>query len=404
MNALDLLIQRGYIQQSTDADALREHLAAGPVTFYIGFDPTADSLHIGHMLQLMLMAWLQRLGHRPIVVHGGGTAMVGDPTGKDKTREFLDEDRIRANLAGQRKVFDRFLDLAPEGAAPTGNQAVLENNADWLCKLNYVAFLRDIGQHFSVNRMIASESARLRLERNQGLSFIEFNYHLLQSYDFLWLYRKHGCTLELGGDDQWFNILGGADLIRREEGAVVHCATTPLMVTADGKKMGKTEAGAVWVDGDKLAPYDYYQFWVNVDDRDVGRFLRLYTFLDLARIEELERLDGADIREAKRVLAWEATALAHGAAEADRAAEAAAAAFSGGVSADMPTFPTAFPRPIVELLADSGLVQSRSAARRLIAQGGVRVGDARVTDVDAVLDGESVLWAGKKKAVRVVGL
>jgi tyrosyl-tRNA synthetase len=398
MHVLDLLAARGFIQSHTDLDALRGHMDAGPVTFYVGFDPTGDSLHVGHLLPVMAMHWLQAAGHKPIVLLGGGTAMVGDPSGKDKSREMITPDQIAHNLAGQRVQFGRFLDL---GEGPSG--AVMVNNADWLMDLGYIRFLRDVGKHFSVNKMLTAESAKQRLERNQGLSFIEFNYHLLQSYDFLVLLREHGCTLQLGGDDQWFNILGGADLIRRETGTVAHALTVPLLARADGKKMGKTESGAVWLDPARVSAYDYFQYWVNVDDRDVVRFLKLYTRLPLARIAELEALEGADVREAKKVLAREATVLAHGEAAATEAAAAAAKVFSGGASADMPTFKVALPAPVVDLMAASGLCKSKGEARRLIKQGGARIEGERVTSVDAILASDAVLWAGKKRAVRILG-
>jgi len=404
-DALRVLESRGYIKQSTDRDALQRHFAAGPVAFYVGFDPTGESLHVGHLLPIMAMAWLQKAGHRPVIVHGGGTAMIGDPSGKDKTRDILTPEKIAHHLVRQRPQFGRFLDVAPPGEAPVGAQAILRDNADWLLPLNYIQFLRDIGQHFSVNRMLSAESARLRLERNQGLSFIEFNYHLLQSYDFLVLHRAHGCTLQLGGDDQWFNILGGVDLIRREAGAEAHALTVPLLSTADGKKMGKTESGAVWLDPDLLSPFDYYQYWVNVVDADVGRFLRLYTFLPDDEISALEALQGADLRRAKQVLAREATTLAHGAAAAE-AAEAAAAALFGGQGAGdaAPTCAVAFPLPAVDALVAAGLATSKGEARRLIQGGGVRydAGDGKAAiGVDAVLSGPGVLWKGKKDPVRL---
>lgn len=408
MNPFDLLQARGLIKQHTDADALRRAFDAGPLVFYVGFDPTAPSFHVGNLVPIMAMAWMQRMGHKGIVVHGGGTAMIGDPSGKDESRELITPQQIRDNLAGQRGLFSKFLDLVPEPETPpdaagwTDRRAILRDNADWLLPLHYVSFLRDVGRHFSVNHMLSAEGTRQRLERGQGLSFIEFNYHLLQSYDYLVLHNAYNCTLQVGGDDQWFHILGGIDLIRRETGHAVHGFTLPLVTTADGKKMGKSVAGAVWVDAARLSPYDYYQFWVNVHDQDVGRFLRLYTFLDLERVQELERLQGADIREAKRALAFEATALAHGEAAAAAAAEAALAAFSGGVSADMPSFQTALPRPVVEVLVGGGLAKSRSDAKRLIQGGGVSFGDERISDINAELRSEGVLWAGKKRAVRVV--
>jgi tyrosyl-tRNA synthetase len=399
MHVLDTLISRGFIQQSTDMDALRESLSAGSVSFYVGFDPTGDSLHVGHLLPVMAMAHLQRAGHRPIIVLGGGTAMVGDPSGKDKTREIITEDQIRHNMAGQQVQFGRFLNLSDLGE---DDGPVMVDNGEWLKALNYIEFLRDIGKHFSVNRMLSAESARQRLERNQGLSFIEFNYHLLQSYDFLVLHERYGCTLQLGGDDQWFNILGGADLIRRERGRDVHALTVPLLTTADGKKMGKTERGAVWLDAKQLSPYDYFQYWINVHDADVGRFLRLYTFMELSEIEKLEALQGAEIRKAKQVLAYETTKLAHGGEEAERALKAAREVFSGAGSRDMPTIEMSLPVSIIDILVTSQLAKSRGAARRLIQQGGARIGRDKVTDVDAVLEDEGVVWAGKKRAVKVV--
>ncbi len=406
MHILDELQARGVIRTSTDLSALREAMDAGPVTFYIGFDPTGDSLHVGHLTQVLTMRRLQQAGHRPIVVLGGGTAIVGDPTGKDATRAILTRENIQSNVAVFRKQIGRLLRMAPGDAFVEGdNAAIAVNNADWLLDLGYISFLRDIGKHFSVNKMVTAEGTRQRLDRNQGLSFIEFNYHLLQSYDYLELFRRYGCTLQVGGDDQWFNILGGVDLIRREAASSVSAFTTPLITTADGKKMGKTEAGAVWLDPAKLSPYDYFQYWVNVQDADVGRFLRIYTDLSLDSIAELERLQGADTREAKRVLALEATAMLHGRAEADTAADAARAAFSGGVSEDMPTLSVTLPVDLVDVLQTSGLCKSRSDARRQIAQGAVRLGAGRDTMVDdpkLELMEETVVWRGRKTCVRVV--
>jgi tyrosyl-tRNA synthetase len=420
MHVLDQLSARGFLQQCSDPDALRRALDAGPVTFYVGFDPTGDSLHVGHLLPIMAMAWLQRAGHRPIIVLGGGTAMVGDPSGKDKTRDILDRAQIAANLAGQRVQFGRF--LAVEGVPGSGalpeqahSPAAMVDNGDWLLPLSYIDFLRDIGRHFSVNRMLGAESVRQRLERDQGLSFIEFNYHLLQSYDFLVLFRERGCTLQLGGDDQWFNILGGVDLVRREEGATCHALTVPLLTTADGRKMGKTEAGAVWLDPTKVLPYDYFQYWLNVADADALRFLRLYTFLSDAEIAAFEGLEGAALRSAKRALAVAATALAHGPAEAAQADRVSAWLFGDREGTDradmvellratraMPMVELALPVPLTRALVDSGLCASLGEARRLIQQGGARVWEERVPGIDAVLDAPAVLWAGKKKAALVV--
>jgi tyrosyl-tRNA synthetase len=396
MDALETLIARGFIKSHTDLDALRSAMDAGPLSFYVGFDPTGDSLHIGHLLPVMAMAHMQQAGHKPIVVLGGGTAMVGDPSGKDKTREILTPDKIRSNLESMRVQFGRFLEL---------DGCEVLDNAEWLMGLGYIQFLRDVGKHFSVNKMLTAEGMRQRLDRNQGLSFIEFNYHLLQSYDFLVLHDRYGCTLQLGGDDQWFNILGGVELIRRERQKSAHALTIPLLQTADGKKMGKTEKGATWLDPAQCSPYDYFQYWVNVHDADVGRFLRLYTFLPIAEIEALEALEGAQIRDAKQVLAFEATRLAHGEEEAKKAQDAARAAFSGGVSVDMPTHGLAFPVSILDALIETGLCKSKGDARRQIQQGAVRLGadrDQQVSGTDIVLEDETVIWKGKKSCVRLV--
>lgn len=387
MSTFETLKARGFIHQSTDEGELARLLDGGPVTFYAGYDPTAPSLHVGHLVPLMAMATLARAGHRPIAVVGGATALIGDPSFRDTTRELADEAQVAENLRGIRRQVE----------ALCGGEVV--DNADWIRPLNYIGFLRDIGSHFSVNRMLSAEGTRLRLERNQGLSFIEFNYVLLQAYDYLELYRRRGCQLQIGGGDQWFNIVMGVELVRRLTGAHVHAFTVPLLTTASGAKMGKTAAGAVWLDGQKVSPYDYFQFWMNADDRDVERFLALFTFLDLAEIAEVMK---GDIRDAHRRLAYEATAVLHGAREAHAAAEAARAAFAGGVSANMPTHAAVLPAPIVDLLVAAGLADSKGAARRLIQQGGVSVGEARVGDVAATLDHEAVLWAGKKRAVRIV--
>jgi len=396
MNTVETLQARGFIKSHTDLDALSTALTDGPVTFYVGFDPTGDSLHVGHLLPVMAMAHLQQAGHKPIVVLGGGTAMVGDPSGKDKTREILTPEKIQLNLAAMQVQFGRFLDI-------DGCEVV--DNAEWLMGLGYINFLRDVGRHFSVNKMMTAEGIKQRLERNQGLSFIEFNYHLLQSYDFLVLHDKYGCTLQVGGDDQWFNILGGVELIRRERQAASHALTIPLLQTADGKKMGKTEKGAVWLDAAKVSAYEYFQYWINAHDADVGRFLKLYTFLPLDEIEALEALKGADVRKAKAVLAFEATKLAHGEAEAIKARDAAAAAFSGGVSDDMPTVAVALPTAILDVLVAAGLCKSKGDARRQIQQGAVRLGagrDVKVDDVNLSVSEETVVWRGKKNCARII--
>jgi len=396
MDVIETLKARGFLKSHTDLDSISDALNAGSVTFYVGFDPTGSSLHVGHLLPVMAMAHMQAAGHRPIVLLGGGTAMVGDPSGKDKTREILTPAKIQSNLESMKAQFGQFLDLS---------KAEVVNNADWLLGLGYINFLRDVGRHFSVNKMMGAEGIKQRLDRNQGLSFIEFNYHLLQSYDFLVLHERFGCTLQMGGDDQWFNILGGVELVRRERQQGVHAITHPLLQTADGKKMGKTEKGAVWLDPKQCSPYDYFQYWVNVHDADVGRFLRLYTFVPLAEIEALEALTGAEVRDAKARLAFEATKLAHGEAAAAKARDAAKAAFSGGVSEGMPSAAVAFPIGILDALVAGGLCSSKGDARRQIKQGAVRIGadrDKTVGQADVELDAETVLWRGKKNCVRLI--
>ncbi|MFN8455788.1 MAG: tyrosine--tRNA ligase [Anaerolineae bacterium] len=404
-NPFDILQQRGFIAQVTDEAAIRKNLAGRPITFYVGIDGTADSLHVGHLVPIMAMMHLQRAGHRPIGLVGGGTTMVGDPSGKDEMRQMLSEEAIRANGRKIHAQLNHYLHF-DEG------KAITANNADWLLDLNYIQFLREIGRHFSVNRMLTAEAYKLRLEK--GLSFIEFNYQLLQAYDFLELYRRYGCTMQMGGDDQWSNILAGVDLIRRVEGVTVEAMTYQLLTTASGAKMGKTAAGAVWLDGAKLSPYDYYQYWVNCDDRDVDKLLKTFTFLPLDEIKRLAALEGAELREAKRVLAYEATTITHGEAEA-RAAEAAAkAAFAkeGDLEA-MPTTAVSSVRleqglGVLEIFTEVGLTQSRGEARRLVQQGGIYVNDARIDQAEAMITAKDVtpggilLRAGKKKYHRLV--
>jgi tyrosyl-tRNA synthetase len=403
MDVWETLAARGFVQQTTGEDELRSALGAGPVTYYVGFDPTADSLHVGHLLQVITMGWLQRAGHRAIAVVGGGTAMVGDPTGRTELRTMLDESTIAANTRAIQRQLERFLVI-------DGVQGRIVDNAEWLMELRYIPFLRDIGRHFSVNRMLAAEAYKIRLEK--GLSFIEFNYQLLQAYDFLELYRRYACTLQIGGDDQWGNILAGADLIRRVEQVPAHAMTTPLLLTATGEKMGKTAKGALWLDADKTPPFDFYQYWLNVDDRDVGRLLRLFTQLPLDETARLERLEGADIREAKRTLARELTTTVHGAEATSTADAAARAMVAGDASETLPTHAIAADAAatgikLFAVLADSGLAKSRSEGRRLIEGGGVRVGHDKVSDPEAVVtvamigtDG-LVVRVGKKRAVRV---
>ncbi|MED5374759.1 MAG: tyrosine--tRNA ligase [Myxococcota bacterium] len=407
VNAFEVLQARGLVQQYT---AEVPEILAGdtPVTFYVGFDPTADSLHVGHLLPLMAMAHLQRAGHRPIALLGGGTAMVGDPSFKDEMRAMLSTEQIDSNLQGMRKQMDLVLDFDEQTAG--AKAAMLVNNADWLCSLNYMHFLRHVARHFSVNNMLTKASVKLRLEK--GLSLLEFNYQVLQAYDFLELHERHGCMLQMGGDDQWGNITAGIDLIRRVNGGEAHALTFPLLTTAEGKKMGKTAKGAVWLSADRLSPYEYFQYWVNVDDRDVGKLLRIFTFLPMDRIEALEALQGADVREAKRVLAFEATAIAHGKEEATKAMQGAQAAFSGGGAVDaMPSITAQLPALVVDLLVQAELCKSKGEARRQIQQGAIKLGMDRgrpvtshelmVTSED-IEDGGVVIWRGKKKSVRVV--
>lgn len=397
MAALETLEARGFVKQMTHEAEIREALAAGPVTFYIGFDPTADSLHAGSLVQVMTMSFLQRAGHKVVAVVGGGTSRVGDPSGKTELRKMMSDETIAANTLALKEQLSRFLTF-------DGENGIMVDNADWLMDLGYIAFLRDIGRHFSVNRMLAAESYKQRLER--GLSFIEFNYQLLQAYDFLELFRRHGVRLQVGGDDQWGNIVAGVDLIRRLEQTQAWGITTPLLTTASGAKMGKTANGAVWLDGEKCPPFDYWQYWYNTDDRDVGRFLRLFTYLPLERIEELEALKGAQINIAKRVLANEATTICHGAEAAARADAAAKAMVDGAAAASMPTHAAEVGVSVVVALADAGLAKSRGEARRLVQGGGVRLDNDKITDIDAVLEDVPadgvVLRVGKKRAVRIV--
>jgi tyrosyl-tRNA synthetase len=401
----DLLRQRGFVQQVTDEAAVRAAFAAGPVTFYVGFDPTAPSLHVGSLVPLMAMAHLARAGHRPIGVLGGGTTLVGDPSGKSEMRQMMTKETIAENRRSIEPQVQRFL-------VGAGERAILVDNAEWLVPLSYLDFLRDIGRHFSVNRMLAAEAYKMRLEK--GLSFIEFNYQLLQAYDFLVLYRQYGCTLQMGGDDQWGNILAGTDLVRRLEHTAVHGLTFPLLTTASGAKMGKTASGAVWLSADRTSPYDMFQYFVNVDDRDVEKLLRLLTFLPLDEIARLAALQGAEIREAKRVLAHAITTIVHSAEAADAAQAGAVAAFSDGQAAqNVPTHAVAesvlqVGIKLVDLLAECTLCPSRSAARRLVEQGGARLGEQKIGDLEHVVriadvpDAGVLLHAGKKHVRRIV--
>src|SRR5712671_6967279 len=371
--------ERGFIHQCTDLEALDARLAAGAVTAYVGYDCTADSLHIGHLMSIMLLRLFQQQGHKPIVLMGGGTTRIGDPTGRDETRQLLSDDEIARNMAGIRKIFGNFLDFCNGPGA-----AIMVNNADWLDELRYIPLLRDIGRHFSVNRMLTQDSVKLRLDRDQPMTFLEFNYLILQAYDFVELGRRMGCELQMGGSDQWGNIVSGVELGRRSDGRTLFGLTTPLVTTASGAKMGKSAQGAVWLNAERLSPYDYWQFWRNTEDADVGRFLRLFTELPLAEIAKLEKLHDAEINEAKKVLATEATALCHGREAAEAAAETAREVFeAGGAGGELPE--VSLPRdalergvPAFELFVRAGLAASNGEARRLIKGGGARVNDVAV--------------------------
>ena len=439
---LRTLAERGYLHQCTDLEGLDAAAASGRITGYIGFDATADSLHAGSLVPIMLLRHLQRTGHRPIVLMGGGTTRVGDPSGKDASRKLLSEQRIADNIAGIRRVFERFLDFGGEGGedgdGTRGDRgshggsgrddgrdggrgdgedaaALMADNADWLDPLRYIPFLREYGRHFSVNRMLGFESVKLRLDREQPLSFLEFNYMVLQAYDFLELGRRYGCRLQMGGSDQWGNIVCGVELGRRAADLSLYGLTAPLLTTAGGAKMGKTAAGAVWLDPERLSPYEYWQYWRNAEDADVGRFLRLFTELPLDEIARLESLGGAEINEAKAVLATEATALCHGREAARAAAETArrtfapdappGAAFAHGLPAvEIPRARLDAGVPVYDLLREAGLARSNSEARRLIRGGGARVNDAPVTEEtgtigpdDLTAEGVVKLSAGRKR-------
>lgn len=399
---LRVMIDRGFMQDCTDLEGLDDALTAGVVPGYIGFDATADSLHIGSLVQIMILRWLQKTGHRPIVLMGGGTSKIGDPSGRDEARQLLDTAAIDKNIEGIFKVFNQYLDFTPE----TG--AIRENNATWLDELKYIAFLRDYGQHFTINRMLSFESVKLRLNREQPLTFLEFNYMLLQAYDFQELYKRHGCLLQMGGSDQWGNIVNGIDLSRRIAGAQVFGLTTPLITKADGSKMGKSAQGAIWLNADKLAPYEFWQYWRNTADADVHRFLKLFTELPLEDCARLAALEGAEINEAKIVLANEITRLAHGAEAASAAAATAREVFeAGGVGDDLPTITLSAAdlgdgMSLAQLFVRAGLAASGKEAKRLVAESGARLNDELQTDAGRMITAADLaeplkLSAGKKR-------
>ncbi len=405
-NVLDIYEERGFLEQVTEKTLVRK-LLDNPTACYIGFDPTAKSLHVGSLLPIMSLVHLQRMGHRPIIVIGGGTGMVGDPSGKTELRRVMTRDEIEENVSALKKQLERFLDF-------DNDKAIIINNADWLTKLNYIDFLRNFGRHFSVNRMLTAESYRARMKT--GLSFIEFNYMLLQAYDFWYLFKHHNCRLQMGGNDQWGNILAGEDLIRRLERETVHGITFPLLTTSTGIKMGKTHKGAVWLDPDLTSPYDYYQYWINQDDSDIGRFLALFTLLPMKEVNTLGGLEGAAIREAKKILAYEATKLCHGENEAQDARLAAKKLFGDSKSFDSESIPTFsinkqefdVGTPAFILFEKSGLCKSRSEARRLISQGGGYVQDQKILSFDQIINTKNLedsshllLRAGKKRYMKI---
>jgi tyrosyl-tRNA synthetase len=399
----DTLLDRGYIKQVTHEEEIRELLEKEKITFYIGFDPTADSLHVGHFVQMMVMTHMQREGHRPIALLGGGTTMVGDPSGKTDMRKMLTKEQIQHNAECFKKQFSKLIDFSDD-------KAIMANNADWLLQLNYVEFLREVGAHFSVNRMLTAECYKQRLEK--GLTFLEFNYMLMQGYDFLELNRRYNCVLEMGGDDQWSNILSGVDLIRRKESKPAFGMTFALLTNSEGKKMGKTEKGALWLDRDKTSPYEFYQYWRNIDDADVEKCLALLTFLPMDEVRRLGSLQGAEINEAKKVLAYEVTRLIHSEEDAQNAKTAAEALFSGGQ--DMSSVPTVTIQKdvlgcaIIDLLVSTKILPSKSEARRLVQQGGLTINDEKITDANMAVteekfqDGSMLIRRGKKNYNRIV--
>jgi tyrosyl-tRNA synthetase len=411
---VEYLKRRGYVHDVSDEDGLQAAFEMGPVTAYIGFDPSATSLHVGNLLGIMMLGVLQRFGHRPIALGGGGTALVGDPSGKTSARALISPEDIECNLVGVLPQFAHYLDF-DGGRFGDNPPALLLNNADWLLPLRYIEFLRDIGRHFSVNEMLAAETYKVRLETT-GLNFVEFNYRLVQAYDFLHLFRTEGCTLQMGGSDQWGNILAGVELVRKADGGKAFALVSPLITTAAGQKMGKSEGNAVWLDPERTTPYDYYQYWINAEDADVGRFLRLFTFLPEERVTDLTSVSGAALREAKQALAYEATALTHGEPAAREAQDAAQKLFGGSDSIpsasdaslptiEIPTAEVADGMTLADVFVRAGLAKSRGEARRLASQGGLSIDERRIGDVDVPFEPAAaavLLRAGKKRYRRVI--
>ncbi|SHK29069.1 tyrosyl-tRNA synthetase [Clostridium cavendishii DSM 21758] len=404
-NVLDTLMERGYIKQFTHEDETRELLEKEKITFYIGFDPTADSLHVGHFIALMFMAHMQRAGHRPIALIGGGTVTIGDPSGKTDMRKMLSDEQIQQNVDSIKTQMERFIDFSD-------GKAMMVNNADWLRGLNYIDFLREVGGHFTVNKMLAADCFKKRFELERGLSFLEFNYMLMQAYDFLVLNDTYGCKMELGGDDQWSNMIAGVDLVRKKRQKSVYAMTCSLLTNSEGEKMGKTVGGALWLDPNKVSPFEFFQYWRNIADADVEKCLKLLTFVEMDEINRLCSLEGSQINEAKKVLAFEVTKLVHGEEEANKAVVASQALFEGG--SDMSNVPTVeitknkLGSLIMDILAETAIVPSKSEARRLITQNGLTLNDEKVTDVKAVLteadfkDGVAIIKRGKKNYTKLV--
>ena len=404
MELYDELVARGLIAQVTNEEEIKKLINAGKAVFYIGFDPTADSLHVGHFMALCLMKRLQMAGNKPIALIGGGTAMIGDPSGRTDMRQMMTKETLEHNCECFKKQMSRFIDFSDD-------KALMVNNADWLLDLNYIEFIRDVGSHFSVNRMLSAECYKQRMEK--GLSFLEFNYMIMQSYDFMALYEKYGCNLEFGGDDQWSNMLGGTELIRRKLGKDAHAMTINLLLNSEGKKMGKTQKGAVWLDPEKTTPFEFFQYWRNVDDGDVIKCLKMLTFLPLEQIQEMEAWEGSQLNKAKEILAYELTNLVHGEEEAIKAKDAAKALFSSGNAANMPSYTlkdedlTDGSIDILSLLYVSGLVPSKSEARRAVQQGGVSVNGEKVTDIKTSYTAndfaeDMVLKKGKKNFRKIL--